>query len=58
MSASVKVESLPACDMCGGTASYDAATTFGAWANLCQTHFNQFGLGLGTGRGQKLELTK
>jgi len=58
MSTSVKVQSLPDCDMCGETASYDAATSFGAWANLCQNHFRQFGLGLGTGRGQKLELIK
>jgi len=56
MSTSVKVQQLPSCDFCGQTAHYDAATSFGPWANMCDAHFNEYGLGLGTGRGQKLEV--
>jgi hypothetical protein len=56
MSTSVKVQQLPSCDFCGSTAQYDAATSFGPWANMCEPHFKQYGLGLGTGRGQKLEV--
>lgn len=56
MSTSVKVEKLPACDLCGEEAKYDAATIMGAWANMCESHFQQLGIGLGTGRGQKLEV--
>lgn len=51
------VEALPNCDVCGDTAHYDAKTTFGPWANLCQkcfgTHTTQQ---LGMGFGQKLVL--
>lgn len=35
-------------------AAYDAATTLGPWANLCEECFARFGQGLGTGRGQRL----
>ena len=51
-----EVGAYPACDLCGETAYYDAATTLGPWANLCQTHFDQIGLGLGVGVGQQLQL--
>lgn len=56
MSTSVKVEELPSCDFCGNTAQYDAATKFGPWANMCESDFEVHGVGLGTGRGQKLEV--
>lgn len=58
MSDKVTVQSLPSCDMCsdGSAAEYDAATAFGPWANMCAAHFQQFGVGLGTGRGQRLVL--
>ncbi len=56
MSTSVKVESLPSCDFCGKQAEYDAATKFGPWANMCESDFKVHGVGLGTGRGQKLEV--
>ena len=52
----VEVSALPACDLHGdGTpALYDGKTVMGPWANMCQDHFDKFGVGLGTGRGQKL----
>jgi hypothetical protein len=56
MSTSVKVQQLPSCDICGSQAEYDAKTTMGPWANMCQPHFEQLGVGLGTGLGQKLEV--
>ena len=51
-------ESLPSCDVCGESATYDAKTTSGPWAYLCDDHFEAIGIGLGTGKGQKLILVK
>jgi hypothetical protein len=48
------VSERPPCDICGQEAQYDAKTVQGAWANLCQAHFDQMGIGLGTGKGQRL----
>lgn len=63
MSTKVVVGSLPLCDICKhegreiiNTAKYDGATTIGPWANMCEPHFNIFGIGLGTGAGQMLIL--
>lgn len=56
----VKVAKLPDCDFCNMAglaprkATYDGATTQGSWGYMCQEHFNRFGVGLGTGKGQKL----
>jgi len=47
---------LPDCDFCGHEATYDGVTSLGPWANMCQKHFGEFGLGLGLGVGQKLIL--
>ena len=62
MSRSVKVRRLPLCDFCFGedlcAARYDGKTKQGSWANMCEQHFKVHGVGLGTGRGQKLLLTK
>ena len=67
MSTQVKVNSLPRCDFqaqlstpCrdGGEAHYDGKTIHGPWAYMCEQHFTEFGVGLGTGRGQKLILHK
>lgn len=53
------VEVLPNCDVCGTTALYDAKTTFGPWAYLCESHFGTHTTGrLGMGFGQKLVLSK
>ena len=61
----VKVTALPPCDFCSllelpevPKAYYDGRTTMGPWANMCQEHFDQYGVGLGLGRGQKLVLKK
>ncbi len=61
MHESVKVPRIPDCDICksaGETAVavVDGKTTFGPWANMCEPHFAQHGVGLGTGRGQMLIL--
>jgi hypothetical protein len=58
---SVIVQSIPDCDMCKQdgekTPAYaDAALVFGSWGYVCVSHFNQFGKGLGMGRGQRLLL--
>lgn len=49
------------CEVCANwgfpkvIAIYDAKTTHqGKWAFLCKEHFEQFGIGLGLGKGQKL----
>lgn len=60
----VSVEALPPCDFCtmdgrSTLAFYDGATRpsgpgRGSWANMCEPHFGEHGLGLGLGRGQRL----
>jgi uracil-DNA glycosylase len=60
MSREAYVSELPACDICKHEqdriteAHYDGRTTTGQWANMCDVHFATRGIGLGTGRGQKL----
>lgn len=51
-----KVVKMPKCDICGGVAAYDGKTTMGPWANMCEEDFKWHGVGLGTGRGQRLVL--
>lgn len=52
----------PSCDICKTlygvktTAYYDARTTAGIWAYLCDDCFEEYGVGLGLGTGQKLVL--
>lgn len=60
MSEEVQVSTIPRCDLCGdGTpAKYDGRMHTGSWANMCEQHFATYGVGLGTGRGQRLVLTK
>lgn len=55
----ISVAKLPKCDICSRegktiSAQYDAPTSFGPWANLCSTHFRQYGRQPAT----KLELIK
>lgn len=62
----VIVPALPVCDLCihidgktigaASVAEYDGKTVNGPWANMCTAHFTRYGLGLGTGRGQRLLL--
>lgn len=49
----------PNCDICSQQgydvpAAVDAATSMGPWANMCLHHMQQYGYGLGEGRGQVL----
>lgn len=59
-----RVHELPPCDLCKVfrgiivIAVYDGATTRGAWAYMCQEHFDDWGVGLGLGRGQRLVLIR
>jgi len=55
----VYVKELPVCDICkiegcSEPAEYDGKTIYGPWANMCEEHFRLHGVGLGTGRGQRL----
>lgn len=52
----VVVRERPKCNFCDYPALYDGKTVMGPWANMCNLHFGQFGVGLGLGRGQKLYL--
>lgn len=61
MSTQVTVPELPPCDFCkeqGVTkdAHYDGNTTIGQWAFMCNAHYSVYGMGLGTGVGQRLIL--
>lgn len=42
------------CDFCDNQADYDGKTVIGPWAYMCQPHFEELGVGTGTGQGQKL----
>ncbi len=56
------VTALPTCDIHWHTrnervsAAYDAKTISGPWANMCADCFQAYGVGLGTGKGQRLIL--
>lgn len=59
----VIVDKLPPCDFCQRdptiafqAAHYDGKTRMGPWADMCEEHFQQYGVGLGLGKGQKLIL--
>lgn len=56
MSKTTKIHSEKECDFCDNTARYDGKTIIGPWAYMCQNCFESHGVGLGTGRGQKLEV--
>ena len=66
MSTEVKVAKIPDCDLTQKygmhdepkPAAYDGKTTFGPWAYMCEACFVKFGVGLGTGKGQRLVLRK
>lgn len=52
------VASVPKCDYCERLAMVDGKTKDGPWANMCEKHFEQNGIGLGQGMGQKYILVK
>lgn len=65
MSEQVTVAVIPPCDFHSNAivpsivpAVVDGKTRMGPWANMCQAHFRQYGVGLGTGKGQQLILAK
>lgn len=61
MATRVTVESLPDCNMpdCGKAAYADVLIPqYGQWGYLCRDHYIRSGAGLGTGRGQLLEVRK
>lgn len=51
-----QVKELPKCDFCNKKAIVDGKTIMGPWANMCKEHFDLYGVGLGLGKGQKLEV--
>ena len=58
---SVNVREIPECDICkyeehkeGVPAAYDGKTVHGPWGYMCEKHFGTHGVGLGTGKGQRL----
>jgi hypothetical protein len=63
VSDSVVVSVIPNCDICQvgpwprtTPAVVDGKTQQGPWAYMCEQHHEQYGVGLGTGRGQRLVL--
>ena len=56
----VAVSRLPDCDVCPAghqlAAHYDGRTKRGPWAYMCEDHFQELGVGLGLGRGQRLQV--
>ena len=47
---------LPRCGFCNETACYNGATILGPSAYMCEYHFKQYGIGLGSDKGQMLML--
>jgi hypothetical protein len=62
MAEEVTVSRLPDCQICKSRsdvpvpAAYDGKTVFGPWAYMCEADFAKYGVGLGTGEGQRLIL--
>jgi hypothetical protein len=60
VSEKVFMATLPTCDTCPPDkpteAAYDGKTKQGPWAYMCEPCFAEMGVGLGTGRGQRLVL--
>lgn len=55
-----KMGCYPSCNMCDGSqkAKYDGKTILGTWAYMCSPCFKKYGIGMGTGKGQKIIVTK
>lgn len=64
MATEATVDKMPDCDLCSlfygrkRVAKYDGKTRGGPWGYMCEECFQSHGVGLGTGRGQKLVLRK
>lgn len=51
----VEVVKAPKCDFCDEQAKYDAKTTMGPWAYMCESHYKTHtAQRLGLGFGQRL----
>jgi hypothetical protein len=55
----LKVHKIPKCDICLShgvekDAVYEAKTTFGPWAFLCEECFNEVGISLNMGLGRRI----
>ena len=46
------------CNFCDRTAEYDGRTIYGPWAYMCKAHYQMYGVGLGLGKGQRIEYEK
>lgn len=52
----VKLTKRERCQFCMREALYDGKSAFGGqWAYMCESHFEKWGFGLGTGLGQRIE---
>ena len=57
MSVSTVVDQRPECDLCrNAEAQFDGKTKMGWWAFMCLACYRKVGIGLGTGKGQRLYL--
>ena len=58
MTTIARVSRIPTCviDPSHGPATVDGKTRMGPWACMCEACFALYGVGLGTGKGQRLEL--
>ena len=58
MGTTAQIHFQPQCDFCADEAQYDAKTTFGPWAYMCESHWKTHSTQrLGTGFGQRLEIS-
>lgn len=46
----VQVHEMPDCDFCEAPAPYDDKTHQGPWGNMCEEHYKQHGVGIGSKR--------
>ena len=54
MTTEVKVLEKPECQFCGKEGAYDGKTKMGPWAFMCKECHKKYGVGIGTGKGQRL----
>ena len=54
LNSETKASKLPKCAFCGDIAYYDGMTRMGLIAYMCESHFAQYGIGLGHDKGQWL----
>jgi hypothetical protein len=54
----VRVVKFPKCAIrgCRAESHFDGKTKMGDWATMCDKHFLEFGIGVGSGKGNRLTL--